>query len=48
MDTPHNLDDSRTITLQGTVGRDAGKSFRINEVPPVAMAGYVLRLPPQA
>lgn len=38
------LDDSLAVTVQGTIGRDAGKSFRINEVPPVEMAGYVLRL----
>lgn len=38
------LDDSLAVTVQGTIGRDVGKSFRINEVPPLTMAGYVLRL----
>lgn len=37
-------DDSRELILQGAVGRDNGKRFRINETNPVAMAGFVLRL----
>lgn len=39
-----DLDDSNAITIVGKDGRDAGKSFRINEVPVRLMAGFVLRL----
>lgn len=37
-------DDSRITDMQATAGRDAGKTFRINEVPPLEMATFVLRL----
>lgn len=37
-------DDTRTTTITADIGRDAGKSFRILEVPPIEMAGFVLRL----
>lgn len=36
--------DTRTTDMQATAGRDAGKTFRINEVPPLEMATFVLRL----
>lgn len=35
---------TETTTLQGEYGRDAGKQFRIREVPPVEMATFILRL----
>lgn len=37
-------DDSKVATLTATAGRDNGKTFRINEVQPVVMMGFVLRL----
>lgn len=37
-------DDSKTAMVAGTAGRDAGKTFRVNEAVPVTMAGFVLRL----
>ncbi len=40
----HQDDDSRITDMQATAGRDAGKTFRINEVPPLEMATFVLRL----
>lgn len=42
---PNAYDDGpRNLVLDGKAGRDAGKRFRINEVDPVTMAGFVLRL----
>lgn len=42
----HPLPDDapRTAIVTGTAGRDAGKSFRVNEVLPTEMLGFVLRL----
>lgn len=37
-------DDTRTETLHGKHGRDAGKAFTVVEIAPLACAGYVLRL----
>lgn len=37
-------DQSNSTTITGNHGRDAGKTFQINEVPPVEMATFVLRL----
>lgn len=37
-------DDTRATVIYGSVGRDAGKAYRINEVSPFAMSGFVLRL----
>lgn len=37
-------DDTRTLIVEGQHGRDNGKRFRIKEVSPVHMTGYVLRL----
>lgn len=37
-------DESLGHTLQGTHGRDAGKLFKVREVPPLDMATIVLRL----
>lgn len=37
-------DDTKQATVTGTRGRDVGKTFRVNEVTPVVMAGFVLRL----
>lgn len=37
-------EDSRQTVLHASKGRDAGKRFKINEVNPVLMAGFVLRL----
>lgn len=37
-------DDTRTLIVEGQHGRDNGKRFRIREVSPVHMTGYVLRL----
>lgn len=34
----------RTVDLQAEFGRDAGKTFRIGEVPPLDMATFILRL----
>lgn len=42
-----NLDtdtDFHSVTIQATDGRDTGKAFRVQEVPPFDMASYVLRL----
>jgi hypothetical protein len=35
---------TRTLIVQGTIGRDDGKSFRITEVPPLDMVNFMLRL----
>lgn len=37
-------DEAKVAEVAGRVGRDTGKTFRVHEVPPVAMAGFVLRL----
>lgn len=37
-------DDSKVATITATAGRDNGKTFRVNEVLPVVMLGFVLRL----
>jgi hypothetical protein len=38
------MDDSKVTTFYATYARDNGKRFEINEVDPLALAGYVLRL----
>lgn len=37
-------DPDTSLTITGEHGRDAGKAFQIQEVPPIDMAGFVLRL----
>lgn len=37
-------DDSRTRIIDSAAGRDAGKRYRVAEIDPLAMAGYMLRL----
>lgn len=38
------MDFDNSVTLAGQHGRDAGKNFKINEVPPVEMTTFILRL----
>lgn len=37
-------DFDNSVTLAGQHGRDAGKTFKLAEVPPVEMATFILRL----
>ncbi len=37
-------DDTRTQTLYGRFGRDAGKTFQVLEIDPLTLTGYALRL----
>lgn len=39
-----DLIEPQYTQISATAGRDSGKSFRINEVPPVEMATFILRL----
>lgn len=38
------LDDTKTQDVTAQTGRDYGKTFRVKEVGPMAMAGFILRL----
>lgn len=38
------MNDDNELTITAKTGRDAGKTFQINEVPPVEMATFMLRL----
>ena len=41
----HNLpEDTRTLTVHGVHGRDAGKTFHCVEIDPLTLSGFVLRL----
>jgi hypothetical protein len=39
-----NADESKKLTIHAAHGRDAGKTFHIEEVDPLTLSGYVLRL----
>lgn len=38
------MEDTKEVSVSGQHGRDVGKTFHVLEVPPRALAGYVLRL----
>ena len=38
------MDDSKITTFYAVHGRDANKRFKVSEVDPLALSGYVLRL----
>ncbi len=38
------MDLDNSVTITGQYGRDAGKTYKISEVPPVEMTTFILRL----